>query len=712
MKRKVPALFFASVILTLILTACGGGNATPTPVPAQPPDGGGSGKSPVTPLVPIDLVGADVGTTMEWIDGSILVYVPPGEFTMGHGGEDNPEHPVVLDGFWIYRTKVTNRMYAQCVALGACPPPDEPGASKYENPEFGNEPIVGVNWKQADAYCKWVKGFLPTEAQWEKTARGPEGNLYPWGDAAPNCDLLNFDGCVGGTTNVTHYLTGRSFYEALDMEGNTFEWISDWYDPNYYRTSPVENPMGPEIGKVRSVRSSSFASGPDQTPSANRFFLPPEDTRADLGFRCVIAAPVAPPFCVETSYRPGRPGREPDLPGCELPEYSVAGAFCQGGNGYVNVDVGGPITDAGDYTVTADGKELDCSQTQTNRLTCSGITPDSKVEITVCGPGCDEGGDTPATTPPPNSGGEMPLCPTGYTYDTSTGQCEYTPLPGDPTGGDCAPGYQTTELGCEPTPNENGDCPTGYYFDANSEACLPGGGQSDCYFGFTEYPGQESCDSGCPEGYYYEAELQCCALEGGGPGPGCPVGYYYDIEMETCVPGENGYDYPDCPQGYYYDTGLETCLPTNDGGDTNCSEGYFYDTSLETCVPSPGGGDTNCPENYYYDTGLETCAPVPGGGQTPTCPDGYFFDTSLETCIPNGGDTNCPDGYFYDTGLETCTPGGGSDSNCASFSVYVEGCYESHGGDKECGPASDYYGDQAGCLACGYYYDNGICIGE
>ncbi len=155
-----------------------------------------------------------------------------------------------------------------------------------------------MNWDQAASYCSFVGARLPTEAEWEKAARGPDGNIYPWGNLAPACDLLNAAQCVNKTTDVTTYPQGSSFYEAFDMAGNVFEWVADWYNPTYYVEAPTENPPGPETGERRSVRSSGFNSAYFETESARRFKAMPLDQRNDLGFRCVVDDPLHfAPFC-------------------------------------------------------------------------------------------------------------------------------------------------------------------------------------------------------------------------------------------------------------------------------------------------------------------------------------------------------------------------------------------------------------------------------
>src|SRR5512143_781081 len=204
---------------------------TLVPVPTEAP-------SQAPTLQPVALAGPpmQVGSMWPYVDGSILVAVPGGDFIMGHGGSDNPEHTVSLSDFWIYQAKVTNQQYALCVKAGKCKTPDPVDDFTFNDITHANDPVVGVNWQQASSYCSFVHGQLPTEAQWEKTARGPDANIYPWGNNAPVCNLLNYNNCVGKITNTTIYPDGQSYYHGLDLEGNVFEWVADWYDPLYYKT--------------------------------------------------------------------------------------------------------------------------------------------------------------------------------------------------------------------------------------------------------------------------------------------------------------------------------------------------------------------------------------------------------------------------------------------------------------------------------------------
>ncbi len=193
--------FLAGVTLLAVLLACS--FSIPGLSPAQPPAPPAPQQAPTNTIVPVptdtaaaaptntlapvQLAGPpmQVGSMWPYVDGSILVAVPGGPFTMGHGGSDNPEHTVTLSDFWIYQAKVTNQEYALCVQAGKCSAPDPVDDFTFNDLTHANDPAVGVTWAQASDYCTFVHGQLPTEAQWEKTARGPDGNLYPWGENAP-----------------------------------------------------------------------------------------------------------------------------------------------------------------------------------------------------------------------------------------------------------------------------------------------------------------------------------------------------------------------------------------------------------------------------------------------------------------------------------------------------------------------------------------------
>lgn len=233
----------------------------------------------------------EIGSAFVYADGTVLMAVPHGEFLMGHGMADNPEHTVILSDFWIYSTEVTNYQYSLCIDQGRCAPPDQSDNPEYQSFNGLNKPVVGVVYEQARAYCSFMNAELPTEAQWEKAARGAEGRPFPWGDEDPSCDLLNINNCLKHTTDVTANPDGAGFYGALNMAGNVYEWVADWYDPVYYESSPPGDPLGPETGRVRVIRSSGFRSSADQSLVYARSFGSPMDHRPDLGFRCAVTDP-------------------------------------------------------------------------------------------------------------------------------------------------------------------------------------------------------------------------------------------------------------------------------------------------------------------------------------------------------------------------------------------------------------------------------------
>jgi formylglycine-generating enzyme required for sulfatase activity len=188
-------------------------------------------------------------------DGMKLLYVPAGQFTMGSNdgpSDEQPVHMVYLDAFWIDQTDVTNAMYAKCVNVGACQQPVNLSSftrsSYYGNSQFDNYPVINVNWYMANTYCQWAGQRLPTEAQWEKAARGTDRRTYPWGNDTPNDSLLNYKSSVGDTTEVGKYPNGASPYGALDMAGDVWQWVADWYSHTYYQSSPSSNPLGPNVG--------------------------------------------------------------------------------------------------------------------------------------------------------------------------------------------------------------------------------------------------------------------------------------------------------------------------------------------------------------------------------------------------------------------------------------------------------------------------------
>jgi len=215
-----------------------------------------------------------------------MVYVPAGAFTMGSdkgNSDERPVHTVYLDAFYIDKTEVTNAQYRKCVEAGGCDTPVK--TTYYDNADYTQHPVVYVSWNDADAYCRWAGKRLPTEAEWEKAARGTDGRTYPWGEGI-DCDHAQYSKCGGGTMPVGSKPKGASPYGALDMVGNVWEWVADWYDPDYYSQSPERNPPGPDSGEGRVLRGGSLHGNQRFTRCAYRVGGNPRHRYFYVGFRC------------------------------------------------------------------------------------------------------------------------------------------------------------------------------------------------------------------------------------------------------------------------------------------------------------------------------------------------------------------------------------------------------------------------------------------
>ncbi|MEM7332444.1 MAG: bifunctional serine/threonine-protein kinase/formylglycine-generating enzyme family protein [Chloroflexota bacterium] len=244
--------------------------------------------------------------------GARMLYIPGGIFRMGiDDGDENeaPSHLIRLSAFFIDETEVTNREYALCVDDGACQPPISSAATYHEayygDTSFDEYPVIFVNWFQAETFCTWRGGRLPSEAEWEMAAGfDAEQALifrYPWGDAfdgvkANYCDSNcpidrrdgEFDDGHQDTSPVGSFPDGRSPLGLYDMSGNVLEWVNDWYDPGYYEESVDTNPLGPTEGEFKAIRGGSWLSSQDNLTVSARNSFDPTVARANLGFRCAM----------------------------------------------------------------------------------------------------------------------------------------------------------------------------------------------------------------------------------------------------------------------------------------------------------------------------------------------------------------------------------------------------------------------------------------
>ncbi len=238
-------------------------------------------------------------------DQAVLLEVPAGEFTMGSRHDDQPvnetpqyvgifpnefpQHKVALDAFWIYKYAVTVGQYRQFCAATNHPMPALPMWAK------DYVPIINVTWQDAQDYARWAGAALPTEAQYEKAARGTDARLFPWGTPSrrdwseAHYISMGFRRSSGGALPVGSAPDGASPYGALDMVGNVWEWCADWYQADYYQNSPAQNPTGPATGSDRVIRGGSwFTMESEDFRCATRAHLAPEQHNYFTGFRCVV----------------------------------------------------------------------------------------------------------------------------------------------------------------------------------------------------------------------------------------------------------------------------------------------------------------------------------------------------------------------------------------------------------------------------------------
>lgn len=242
-----------------------------------------------------------------------MVKVPEGEFTMGStsSSDEQPVHTVFLDTYYIDRFEVTNEAYAEFLtAHGSMEDgngnllidlPDPDTEIRQVGDTFSavsaaveDKPAIEISWYGASEYCAWTGGRLPTEAEWEKAARGPRGRTYPWGETDPSSSLAIFN--TTGRSDVGSVKDGRSPYGAFDMTGNVWEWTQDWYESDYYEQSPSSNPTGPSSGTtVKTARGGSWKSESSSLRAPDRGRPPITSTGDVWGVRCVREVPAMDP---------------------------------------------------------------------------------------------------------------------------------------------------------------------------------------------------------------------------------------------------------------------------------------------------------------------------------------------------------------------------------------------------------------------------------
>jgi formylglycine-generating enzyme len=242
------------------------------------------------------------------LDGAPMVMIPAGPFIMG-GDEgpqnERPAHTVTLDAYYIDRYEVTLSLYQKFLEEGNhdAPPTWDAEAAM----SVGDRPAIGMRWESAAAYCRWAGKRLPTEAEWEKAARGTDGRRYPWGEMQPFVDIANYNrgmwvseavtlmAVTGGLEgmSVRHGLKegGKSPFGASHMAGNAAEWVADWYERDYYHKSPERNPLGPMTGEKRVLRGGSWADVPSALRTTARFSAEPNFEDRTVGFRCAMDMP-------------------------------------------------------------------------------------------------------------------------------------------------------------------------------------------------------------------------------------------------------------------------------------------------------------------------------------------------------------------------------------------------------------------------------------
>ena len=281
---------------------------THTPAPSDTPM-----PSPTSDTLPESFIGQDgmemrlvragtfiMGSTSDQVDQAVAAcrVNPDGDScTHSEFTSEMPQRSVFVSAFYMDVTEVTNAQYQVCVGDGRCSLPASGSgrysrSNYYEAPQFANYPVVWVSWFDARDYCTWAGKRLPTEAEWEKAARGEDGRVYPWGDTFSTSRANTQDNGNEVITVAGQYSSGASPYGILDMGGNIWEYVADWFDPNYYAIAPDSDPQGPSSSPTgqRVLRSGSYANYQHYARVANRGAVTPGSSTQFRGIRCVLMA--------------------------------------------------------------------------------------------------------------------------------------------------------------------------------------------------------------------------------------------------------------------------------------------------------------------------------------------------------------------------------------------------------------------------------------
>jgi formylglycine-generating enzyme required for sulfatase activity len=246
-----------------------------------------------------------MGSTSAEVEQAVsLCRLNPGGDSCAHSEftSEMPQHSVFLSSFYMDVTEITNGQYKACVNAGGCNPPASGSgtysrSNYYDRAQYTNYPVVNVTWFDARDYCAWVDERLPTEAEWEKAARGDDGRIFPWGNTFYSDRANTQDRGTELIQPVGQYSNGASPYGLLDMAGNVWEYVADWFDPDYYKNAPNEDPPGPNSSPTeqRVLRSGSYANYQHYARIANRGAVEPGTSTQFRGFRCVVEVTAVPP---------------------------------------------------------------------------------------------------------------------------------------------------------------------------------------------------------------------------------------------------------------------------------------------------------------------------------------------------------------------------------------------------------------------------------